>query len=342
MKFSVVIPTYNRGLFIRKAVESVLSQSYRDYELIVVDDGSTDETSAVLCDYKTRIRYVRQNNFGVGAARNAGIRMAEGEWIAFLDSDDEWSPDYLLVQSKQILSQPRAVAHITNAVTVSPGGERVSLFTETGFDQRFCGLPSLYDPKPLHLILRFVPWFLQSTVLSRALISGTRMFEESISIAEDIDVLVRAALEGGFTFTARPLVDVHRRTEPMLSLSLKSREDRVVHYQSFERVYLRLLQSRKLTLPEAVLASRALSQTRRALGNAHITRGHQIDARKCYARSLVNYPTIGGLLKYFGTYLPIGYSRSLLAREERTSDRTTTGSNSSARLRMQSGDENQR
>jgi glycosyltransferase involved in cell wall biosynthesis len=90
--FSVIIPTYNRAALIGQAVDSVFAQMYNDYEVIVVDDGSTDRTTDVLQDYGDRIRVLHQQNTGPGAARNAGVRQARGVYVAFLDSDDVWFP----------------------------------------------------------------------------------------------------------------------------------------------------------------------------------------------------------------------------------------------------------
>lgn len=97
---SVIIPTFNRGQFIKEAVESVLNQDVRDYglEVLVIDDGSTDNTEEVLKGYEDRIRYIHQANSGAGVARNRGIREARGEWISFLDSDDRWLPFKLSLQ----------------------------------------------------------------------------------------------------------------------------------------------------------------------------------------------------------------------------------------------------
>lgn len=95
---SVVIPTYNRGWILREAVDSVLAQEYPAYEVIVVDDGSTDDTSSILRDYGNRIRVVRQENRGVSTARNRGVCEATGNLIAFLDSDDLWLPGKLETQ----------------------------------------------------------------------------------------------------------------------------------------------------------------------------------------------------------------------------------------------------
>ena len=96
-QISVIIPTFNHGKFIAETLESVFAQTYQNYEVIVINDGSTDETEAVLGpDLEAqRIRYFRQENQGVAAARNAGLALATGEWIAFLDDDDLWPPDKL-------------------------------------------------------------------------------------------------------------------------------------------------------------------------------------------------------------------------------------------------------
>ena len=100
---SVIIPTYNRAYVIKKSIDSVLSQTYSDFELIIVDDGSTDNTKDIIEAYKdSRIKYVYQENSGACAARNNGVLLAKGEYIAFHDSDDTWLPDKLEKQIQAI------------------------------------------------------------------------------------------------------------------------------------------------------------------------------------------------------------------------------------------------
>ena len=96
-RVSVIIPAYNRADLIEETLDSVFAQTYRDYEIIVVDDGSTDDTRAVLAPLAAagKLRYTYQENAGLPAARNTGIRMAAGQYVAFLDSDDLFTPDKL-------------------------------------------------------------------------------------------------------------------------------------------------------------------------------------------------------------------------------------------------------
>ena len=105
---SVVIPTYNRARFILEALESVLVQTYPVDEIIVVDDGSTDNTAELVASLRSRVTYIVQSNAGPGAARNRGVRSARGEWIAFLDSDDRWDPEHIAQIIENLSKCPNA------------------------------------------------------------------------------------------------------------------------------------------------------------------------------------------------------------------------------------------
>lgn len=128
-KISVIIPTYNRVHLIRKAVQSVLDQSYQDFEIIVVDDCSTDNTEEAIREFQEkdeRIRYIRhKKNKGAAAARNTGIRAAKGEYIAFQDSDDEWLPEKIEKQMKIIKnSLPEVGVVYTDMWRIKEGKKR--------------------------------------------------------------------------------------------------------------------------------------------------------------------------------------------------------------------------
>lgn len=118
---SVVIPTYNRVTFLKDAIDSVLAQTFLDFELIVVDDGSTDDTPKLLSSYNNKVRVITQTNQGPSAARNRGIETAKGEWIAFLDSDDVWKPDKLKKQVQFITDNPDTKICQTEEVWIRSG-----------------------------------------------------------------------------------------------------------------------------------------------------------------------------------------------------------------------------
>jgi glycosyltransferase involved in cell wall biosynthesis len=142
MNISVIIPTYNRGHFIREAIDSVLNQDLRgcSIELIIVDDGSTDNTADIVKTYGAAVKYMYQKNRGAGAARNLGIESATGEWISFLDSDDRWLPHKLSVQFEVLKHFPDCKAIHSNfyifdetGVTIEKGLEYwVTVFTGVG------------------------------------------------------------------------------------------------------------------------------------------------------------------------------------------------------------------
>ena len=111
---SVIIPTYNRANFITEAIVSVLAQDYPDMEIVVIDDGSDDDTEVILRPYKNKIRYLYQDNKGLGEARNRGIKEAHGKYIALLDSDDLWLPDKLHLQIACMEAKPEVELCCTN------------------------------------------------------------------------------------------------------------------------------------------------------------------------------------------------------------------------------------
>ena len=155
---SIIIPTYNREAFVVKAVGSVLKQTFADYELIVVDDGSTDATRSALQPFAQRIKYVHQVNSGVSAARNAGIRLATGEWMAFLDSDDEWSDGYLAEQMQGIGQNPDVSMQVADCFFSGLDGEQRSYFEMNGAAAKFEGANYLRPRNPFGFLIRHAPW----------------------------------------------------------------------------------------------------------------------------------------------------------------------------------------
>ena len=186
-RVSVIIPVYNCDSYISQAVKSILAQTYQSYEIIVIDDGSTDDTSLVLKQYSEVIHYVYQENKGVSAARNHGIDLARGELIAFLDADDFFLPDKLTAQVGIFDAQP----HLG---IVHSGWRRVSQEGETIKDET----PWDYVPKlDLEGWLRWKPIGTMGTLMFRRnWLQQVGSFEEGLGHAEDVDLLLRLSLRG--------------------------------------------------------------------------------------------------------------------------------------------------
>ena len=265
MKISIIIPTFNRAEFVVKAIDSVLAQSFAGHEIIVVDDGSTDATQTALAPYAGKIRYYYQENSGVSAARNAGVRQAQGDWITFLDSDDEWSTDYLQTQAAHARQFPDAVAHLTNAVTIYPDGIRLNQFAETGLSEQFKSSPRLFLRRPLRFILKYSPWFIQTAMLRRDVLIKIGPFEEGLSIAEDIDIITRTALEGPFTIDHREMVQVYRRKESIMNLSAQSRQNGISMYEAFQKVYWKLIHAPDISTRERIEVARNSQQHKKSI-----------------------------------------------------------------------------
>ena len=123
LRVSVILPLYNKASYVRRALDSISAQTFKDFEAIVVDDGSTDEGARVVAEHKdARIRLVRQSNKGPGAARNRGAIAARGEFLAFLDADDEWLPEYLEESVNLLENYGSEVAAITSGYFEYPSG----------------------------------------------------------------------------------------------------------------------------------------------------------------------------------------------------------------------------
>ena len=124
-RVSAIIPTYNYARYVAAAIKSVLAQSFKDLEIVVVDDGSTDETTETLRPFAERIRYIPQVHRGLAAARNVGIRVARGRYLAFLDSDDFWLPDKVSMQVARLDAEPAVGVVYCEAVLFDEASQTV-------------------------------------------------------------------------------------------------------------------------------------------------------------------------------------------------------------------------
>jgi glycosyltransferase involved in cell wall biosynthesis len=301
---SVIIPTYNRAGFIAAAIESVLRQSFKDVEIIVIDDGSTDNTSAILKPYYKHVVYIPQANTGVSAARNAGILQAKGDWIAFLDSDDEWLPEYLAYQMDGTRRHARVRTHITNSLNVLLDGRTIEAFRHNNLIAEFRGNDELLIERPLHHVIKYRLTALQPTIVHHRTLLKAGLFDHSLSIAEDYDVICRMALMGPFRISRTALASIYRRRESTENLTSQLSQKGIYSFESFAKVHSHLLKGNLVDGRERIILRKVLSSDRRAVGNLLLRCGKGSDARRYFREALYVHSSVKSIFKYLFSLLP--------------------------------------
>lgn len=206
-RVSVAISTWNRAHLVGRAIRSALAQTFEDFELLVVDDGSTDATPAVLAGVDDgRLRPIRhERNYGISRTRNTALGLARGEWLAFLDDDNEWAPDYLARQLAFAASRPGAgVAYCRARQRSAQAGSEVEL-GELRQGRVFCDLVEGWNP------------FVSSALIRRALLVEAGGLDERLRATEDRDLWMRLAQRTEFAGASHVLLIRHERHGPQLS-----------------------------------------------------------------------------------------------------------------------------
>jgi glycosyltransferase involved in cell wall biosynthesis len=198
---SVVIPTYNRAALIARSIQSVLNQSYADFELLVIDDGSTDDTAGVVAGfYDPRINYVRlPNNAGAGAALNVGIRMSKGKFLSFQGSDDEWLSDKLAEQMSVFQQSSRKVGVVYSDM------HRILKHGSV----RYHASPTVVPGRLVNPTTQFYQVYMlgsQSVVIKRECLDATGYFNEQLPALEDLELFIRLSKRFDFFRIPEPLV----------------------------------------------------------------------------------------------------------------------------------------
>ena len=210
MRFSVIIPLYNKGPYLSKALASVMAQSFRDFELIVVDDGSTDDSfqvaQSVLKNADVKHQLIRQENAGVSTARNNGVMAASGDYICFLDADDWWAPTFLERMDWLIHEYPDAGIYGTNYYVVKNGRQRICVTTaKTGYIN-YC---RTYAEKLQ------MPLWTGAVSIPRPVFCETGGFKPHLKLGEDFDLWIRIALSHKVAFLDEPLAYYFQDSDPV-------------------------------------------------------------------------------------------------------------------------------
>ncbi len=177
---SVIIPTYNREHVLERAIQSVLNQTYKNYELIIIDDGSTDDTSKILDKYDKDIRHYSMLHSGVSAARNFGIKKAYGDWIALLDSDDYWLPEKLEKQVKFVSRHPQFKVAQTDEKWIRKG--------------KFVNPMKKHQKHSGWIFEKCLPLCIVSpsaVMIHKEIFDAVGLFDENLPVCEDYDLWLR-------------------------------------------------------------------------------------------------------------------------------------------------------
>lgn len=261
---SVIIPAYNRAKILQRAIESVLAQSYQNFEIIIVDDASTDLTAETIKNFLTpKIRYFKhKNNKGPGAARNTGIKKSRGELIAFLDSDDQWLPEKLEKQIEIFKKAPKKIALVgTNHYVVSLNGKKIGI----------------KKTKPKRRLTPTLP----SWVLYKRVFKKIGLFDQRFLVNEDTEFFSRFRRKFSFDFIDTPLFD------------------RYLSDDGISRDIERMITKREKYLPKLKSERRLYAQHTNKLGKDYCQINQVKKAKECFLKAFIAYPLNLGYLINF-------------------------------------------
>lgn len=203
-QFSIIMPLYNKALYVRKAVESVVSQSYSDWELIVVDDGSNDGSAEIVAGItKPRIRLIQlENNVGVSMARNNGVAASQGDYLCFLDADDWWESTFLEEMAKFVTEFPDAGIYGTNYTIVNETKRKTrvaQIGVEEGFTKGYINYCQAYAKT------MYMPLWTGAVCIPRKVFDEMEGFPKGIKLGEDFILWIHIALKHKVAFLNKPL-----------------------------------------------------------------------------------------------------------------------------------------
>ncbi|MFH1308706.1 MAG: glycosyltransferase [Patescibacteria group bacterium] len=286
VKVSVIIPTYNHAEFLERAIKSVLDQTFQDFEIIVVDDGSTDNTKAVVNKLKNqdyKIKYICQKNSGgPSSPKNRGIKSSKGEYIAFLDSDDEWFPDKLEKQIKLFKQADASCGLVTcNAIIIDKDGNELAKYKTPKYKE------------PLKELLKLDYIFSNSSIiLSRRVINKVGYYDEKLKTREDWEMWIRI-LNFGFSFNfTEEFLFKYRVHNKNISKEINFSKKNIEYYEYIFQKYKNLY--KRYNICGIILEK---------LGIRMLLNNNPLRARKYFLKKIkINKLNLGTYLLYFLTF----------------------------------------
>jgi glycosyltransferase involved in cell wall biosynthesis len=299
---AVLIPVFNGANTVARTIDSVLCQRFDgEFEVIVVNDGSTDATGAVLEQYKGRIRVLNQQNRGPAHARNAAAALSAAKYIAFLDADDAFMPDKLARTVPKLASDDEGAMLFHDAVALNRNGREIA---------PSCVLPERAHPPSMHeLLTRLWPIITSTVVMRRQTFQACGGFSEEFKFGyEDPDLWIRTREHGHFIYVAEPLT---------YYTLIEERAERMEKYLTSQAVFFRRLRQRYGEAAEELIHRTVHSYTNWLgyQGLLAMRAGERAEARRYFARILRRHPThMKSALRYIRTFLPEPIARALSGR----------------------------
>ena len=301
-RVSVIIPVYNGAATIDRALKSVFDQTFTDYEVVVVDDGSTDDTPSVLAKYGDKIRVVRKSNRGLPAARNTAVAASRGELLALIDHDDEWLPRKLELSVAAMLAEPNAVLLYSDMIVVNEvGGQirRSQIHPDTA-----------HAPTMDEMLARIWPITPSTVVMRRDAFDRAGGFCEQLISAEDIHFWLLMREQGHFIYLPDRLV---RFTFGQLFPKILNRD-------IGPTAIVDLIRARYGARAEGLVKNFIRHRVRMIanIGVIEMSRGNMAGARRCFIRVLKYDPRhVKSYLRIVRTFLPAPVRRALGGRASR-------------------------
>lgn len=320
----MVIPTYNRAEKVRRAVESVLAQTIRDLEVVVVDDGSSDDTALVLQQaFGKRIRYFAQPNQGASVARNRGIEEATGEWIAFLDSDDVWEAEKIECQLDTLRRVGTECGACYTDVRFFNHSETRTMFELAESSYRHVGQIGV-NGEALRLLVRpggaGMVICLSSLLARKDVIREAGGFDRDLLYSQDSEFMFRLAMATPFCFVNRPLTGFDRSPAEDRHVGVSSvwntREFFLQDSQLRLERLLRLTENQPAAVRDVVRGQ--LGAIHSGWVNCHLSRGQYGKARASAWRALRMTPSVNYAAKWLLTWMSPGLAvRTIRQRESK-------------------------
>ena len=291
---SIILPTYNCAAFLSHSIGTILSQTYNSYEIIVIDDGSTDNTKEVLYPFMQRIKYIRlEQNKGLPTARNIGVRSAQGKYIAFIDADDLWLPEKLQTDIEYFETHPEVSMVYSKHINIDEKGDDLNGNTKRQ-------LPSGNIFLQLFSEQNFV--ISSSVVVRKEVFETTGLFDEQLVNCQDWDMWLRIAFHFKVAGINKPLVKYRHNPH-----SLSKNRNNVLKYQKMviDKIYNKFKDTEN-GIHEKLYKKRLASHYAK-VGRYYLRIGNKIQASENFRLSLKYNPLNIRTIRY---YLHTLYSRS--------------------------------